>query len=239
MSNHSSTSGAQQEPQTLSCKARLQVGLTTCPTHHAGLLKFSGAQGAKQQLWGWQRPEANERCTLALLHCMLSTLHAQCMITWHVHHVAWPSFYMLITLYVRPFAWSLTPHLACSLHCMLITLHAYHFASPLHCTLTTLHACRTAQSSRAMRCMVITLCTLSTLHTHCMAHSSSCTSIAAHLLFSQHIFGSHSRTCNTQSSSRWKKPGENRAAAPALQPWSVHGASPKAVSSPRRCSQED
>lgn len=172
MSNHSSTSEAQQEPQILSCKARLQVGLTTCPTHHAGLLKFSGAQGAKQQLWGWQRPEANERCTLALLHCMLSTLHAQCMITWHVHHITWPSFYMLITLYVRPFAWSLAPHLACSSPCMLIILHPHCIALSPPCMLVALHnhhvQCVAWSSPRVLS----PPCTLTAWHTRPLAHPS-------------------------------------------------------------------
>lgn len=141
--------------------------------------------------------------------CMFVPLHGHSLLTLHAHCTA------------------------CSSPCMLIILHPHCIALSPPCMQ------RIARDDCAVRCMVITLCTLSTLHTHCMAHSSSCTSIAAHLLFSQHIFGSHSRTCNTQSSSRWKKPGENRAAAPALQPRSVHGASPKAVSSPRRCSQED
>lgn len=154
---------------------------------------------------------------------MLSRLHAHCM-------ACSPGTFT--TLHGHPFM-CLSPCLFVPMHGhSLLTLHAHRSASPLCGTLTTLHACCTAQSSRAMHCMLITLCTS---HLARSLHGTLilCTSITAHLLFSQHIFGSRSRTCSTRSSSRWKKPKECRAAAPALPPQSVHGASLKAVSSTR------
>lgn len=118
--------------------------------------------------------EANERCTLSLLHA--SALHAEhiarslhSMLTWHVHHIAWSSFYVLITLPVRPYAWSLSPHLACSLFCIPIVWHSHHLACLLHCTIIM---CNALHGHHRVH---FPPCTLAAWHTRPLAHPSPLT----------------------------------------------------------------
>lgn len=114
--------------------------------------------------------------------CMLIALHAEQiarslhgMLTWHVHHIARSSFYVLITLPVHPYARSLSPHLARSSFCIPVVWHSHHPACLLHCTIIT---CNALHGHHPVH---FPPCTLAAWHTHPLhIHHRSPTFLPAH-----------------------------------------------------------